>query len=107
MTVDQQNGLLAMTDNANMAMPEYHFGYVRFYSLADIHNPVIVGREKLAEALSGIPGRVSLLNGYAYVSTAGVGIQVVDINATIERQKAGGDSDGGGRDALHISIFTC
>ena len=94
LAVDQQNSLLAMTDNFNMGIPEYHYGYVRFYSLANPKVPLLVGREKLAEAMSGVPLRVSILNDYAYVCTVGVGIQVVDIAASKARQQAGGASNG-------------
>lgn len=94
LAVDQQNSRMAMTDNYNMGISEYHSGYLRFYSLANPKVPVLVGREKLAEAMSGVPLRVTILNDHAYVCTVGVGIQVVDIQATIARQDAGGASDG-------------
>jgi len=57
------------------------YGYIRFYDLAaDPVHPPIVGREKLAEAFSGIPGRVAIWGDNAYVSTVMVGLQVVSIS---------------------------
>jgi len=92
--VDQETSRLAVTDNYKMGIAESHYGYIRFYSLADPKLPVLIGREKLAEAMSGVPLRVSIHNGYAYVCTVSVGLQVVDIQAAVDRQAAGGATDG-------------
>lgn len=92
--VDQETKRLAVTDNHNLSVSEYHYGYIRFYSLQNPKLPVLIGREKLAEAMSGVPLRVSIHNGYAYVCTVGVGIQVIDIQAAVDRQTAGGATNG-------------
>ncbi len=77
---DPNQAIMAMTEN--VVFPDNtQYGYIRFYDVvADSINPPIVGREKLAEAYSGIPGRVALWGDYAYVSTAGAALQVVSIS---------------------------
>ena len=52
---DPSRQLMAMTDN--YFWPDgNHYGYVRFYGLgASETDPPVIGREKLAEAYSGIP----------------------------------------------------
>lgn len=67
------------------------YGYVRFYDLSNPAKPTVVGQEKLAEAYSGIPGRLALAGNYAYVATVGAGIQVIDIEAA---KNHSGSSDG-------------
>jgi hypothetical protein len=47
---------------------------------ADPAKPAWIGQERLAEAYSGIPGRVAISGNYAYVSTVMAGLQVVDID---------------------------
>lgn len=90
------DGTLGMTDNIVFGDGN-QYGYVRFYDLLkdavnmkDVKN----GQEKLAEAMSGIPGRVAVSGNYAYIATAGAGLQVVDINAAKEHAKTGQMSDG-------------
>ena len=78
--VDQEGAVLGMTDDNRFA-DGGQFGYVRFYNLAaDPANPPLIGQEILAEAYTGIPGRLDLSGNYAYVATAGAGVQVVDID---------------------------
>ncbi len=92
--VDQQQSLLAMTEDIQYISGN-QYGYIRFYDIGtDPTNPEIVGREKLAEAFTGIPGRVALYGDYAYVAMVGVGLQVVDIGAAKERLPSGEPSDG-------------
>lgn len=76
--VDQQNGVLGISENIVFA-DGGQYGYVRFYDLgADPINPPKFGQEKLAEAYSGIPGRLGLADRHAYVATVGAGVQAVD-----------------------------
>ncbi len=101
--VDQENGILAVTDLISFSTisstvtsaaygtgqgTESNFnaiGSVRFYNIREV--PIGVGpggmwmgMERLAEQYSGVPGRVAIRDGYAYVATVMVGVQVVDIN---------------------------
>ena len=89
-------GTLAMIDNTVFADGN-QYGYIRFYDL--LQNAVNfkdakLGQEKLAEAYSGIPSRVAVNGNYAYIATAGTGLQVVDVNAAMEYAKTGQISDG-------------
>jgi len=89
--VDQQAGLLAMTEDIRFAGGN-QYGYVSFYDLnQDPANPVLVGREKLTEGFTGIPIRVALRGRYAYVATVGAGLQIVDVEAALSNA---GPSDG-------------
>ncbi len=97
--VDQDASLMAMTEDIEYSDGN-QYGYVRFYDLTNNPQavppvgpaaPVLVGKEKLAEAFSGIPGRLALSNGFAYIATVGVGLQVVDIQAA---RQYSGSADG-------------
>jgi hypothetical protein len=93
-SVNPDTKILGMTDSSTYSDGN-QYGYVRFYDLnANPEAPQIVGREKLAEAYSGIPGRLALFGDYAYIATTVAGVQVVDVNAAIERQKQGAVADG-------------
>jgi hypothetical protein len=90
--IDSVSKVMAITENITFSDGN-QYGYVRFYDLSESPGfPPIVGKEKLAEAYSGIPGRVSLYGGNAYVATTNVGVQVIGI----EQAKAnnGQSSDG-------------
>lgn len=92
--VDQSENVMAITEDIRWNDGN-QFGYIRFYDLAaDPAHPAVVGREKLAEAFSGIPGRVALQNNFAYVATAGLGLQVVDVTKARENQANNLSSDG-------------
>ncbi len=91
---DKNRALMAMTENITFTDGN-QYGYVRFYDLSSAPgNPPIIGREKLAEAYSGIPGRVALWGDYAVVSTAVAGIQIVNIREAIKNQADGKPSNG-------------
>jgi pimeloyl-ACP methyl ester carboxylesterase/uncharacterized Zn-binding protein involved in type VI secretion len=90
---DPNNPLLGMTENINFADGN-QYGYVRFYSLANPALPELVGREKLAEAYSGIPGRLALFGDYAFVATINAGLQVVSIAQTKANLTDNKPSDG-------------
>ncbi|MBI5485500.1 MAG: Ig-like domain-containing protein, partial [Deltaproteobacteria bacterium] len=90
---DPDRALMAMTDTVNFNDGNL-YGYVRFYSLANPALPVSVGREKLAEAFSGIPGRLALYDNYAFIATINAGIQVVSITQAVANQEANKSSDG-------------
>jgi hypothetical protein len=91
---NQGEGLMAMTENI-VWNDGNQFGYIRFYDiLSDPTNPVIVGREKINEAYSGIPGRVAMQGDYAYVASAASALQVVSISAAKENVSSGKPSDG-------------
>jgi len=84
--IDQDKRTMAITENILFADGN-QYGYIRFYDLAsNPANPPIVGREKLAEAMSGIPGRIALMDDKAYVATINAGLQVVDIVAAKDYQ---------------------
>ena len=71
-----------MTDNTEFGDGS-QYGFVRFYDLTiNPAQPPRIGQEQLAEAYSGIPGRVAVSGNYAYVSTVEAGLQVVDIAAS-------------------------
>lgn len=91
---DASQPVLAMTEN--IFFPDgTQYGYIRFYDLAaSATNPPRVGQEKLAEAYSGIPGRVAMWGDYAYVATAGAALQVVSISATKSHLNSGELSNG-------------
>lgn len=91
--VEQQEKLLGMTENITFADGN-QYGYLRLYDLSDPKKPVVVGREVLSEAYTGIPGRLAMRGDYAYVSTVGAGLQIVNTKAAIARQSAGGATDG-------------
>ncbi|MDH3976772.1 MAG: Ig-like domain-containing protein, partial [Deltaproteobacteria bacterium] len=79
--VDPERGILAITDYVRIYGGS-NYGYVRFYDITiDPEKPAKIGQERLAEAWSGLPGKVALRNGYAYVSTNGMGLHTVDINS--------------------------
>ncbi|MHB8845762.1 MAG: Ig-like domain-containing protein [Nitrospirota bacterium] len=91
--VDQQTGILAVTDLITYTMDSSTqstqstfnaIGTVRFFDLnGHPDNPGYqIGHERLAENYSGVPGRLAVSGNYAYVSTAMVGLQVVDIEAS-------------------------
>lgn len=81
---DPNRALLTMTENIAFADGN-QYGYIRFYDLAaNPINPPRVGQEKLAEAYSGIPGRVAMWGDYAYVATAAAALQVVSISTAID-----------------------
>jgi hypothetical protein len=85
LAVDQQAGVMAVTEDIAYAFAQMRSGMIRFYDLnEDPAHPTVIGRERLAENFSGIPGRVALSGGYAYVCTAGVGLQVVSVAAAID-----------------------
>lgn len=91
---DKDKALMGMTENITFADGN-QYGYVRFYDLSsEPGNPPVIGREKLAEAYSGIPGRLAMWGDYAVVSTAVAGIQIVNIKQAIENQTNGQHSDG-------------
>ncbi|MEK6699220.1 MAG: hypothetical protein AABZ10_09290 [Nitrospirota bacterium] len=100
--VDQGSSMLAMTEDIRYA-DSNQYGYVRFYDLTNDPqatppsgpaSPRIAGREKLAEAYTGVPMRISLMNNFAYIATVNIGIQVVDVNAAKEFMLTGKQSDG-------------
>ena len=95
--VEQDGAVMGMTDD-NRYADGNQYGYVRFYDLAadpaNPANPPLIGQEKLAEAYSGIPGRLDLAGNYAYVATAGAGLQVVDIDRAKSHVSGGTSSDG-------------
>lgn len=78
-----------MTDN--VVFPDgAQYGYVRFYNLPTspylLQNQTVrTGQQRLAEAYSGIPGRVAMTDNYAYVASVNSGLQIVDI----EKAKTG------------------
>ncbi len=90
---DSSKALMAMTDTVNFADGS-QYGYVRFYSLLNPALPVLVGREKLAEAYSGIPGRIALYSDYAFVATINAGLQVVNISQASANLAESKPSDG-------------
>jgi chitobiase/beta-hexosaminidase-like protein/glucodextranase-like protein/Big-like domain-containing protein/LVIVD repeat-containing protein len=91
---DKDKALMGMTENITFADGN-QYGYVRFYDLSsEPGDPPVIGREKLAEAYSGIPGRLTMWGDYAVVSTAVAGIQIVNIKQAIENQNDGQPSDG-------------
>jgi hypothetical protein len=80
-SVEPLSGIMAMTENIRFA-DNTQFGYLRLYDIAKFAKaPILTGREILAEAYSGIPGKVVASGDYAYVLTIGEGIQIVDIQA--------------------------
>ena len=95
--VEQDGAVMGMTDD-NRYADGNQYGYVRFYDLAadpaNPANPPLIGQEKLAEAYSGIPGRLDLAGNYAYVATAGAGLQVVDIDRAKSHVSGATSSDG-------------
>ena len=90
---DPDKALMAMTDTVNFTDGN-HYGYIRFYSLANPALPEFVGREKLAEAYSGVPGRIALYDNYAFIATTNAGLQVVDISQARANQADHKPSDG-------------
>lgn len=93
-SVNPASNIMGMTDSITYSDGN-QYGYVRFYDLNENpETPQIVGREKLAEAYSGIPGRLALFGDYAYIASTVSGVQVVDVKAAIERQKQGTAADG-------------
>jgi hypothetical protein len=98
--VDSQSGVLGITDWIRYASGN-QFAYVRFYDIAaDPINPPYLGQERLAEG-PGIPLRLALADGHAYVATAGIGVQVVDVEAA---RADSGFSDGSSLVGLFDSI---
>ncbi len=100
--VDQDNSLLALTEDIRYVSGS-QYGYIRFYDLTNNPqgtppttpaDPKLIGREKLAEAYSGVPMRLSMMNKFAYVATVNVGVQVVDIEAAKAFMQTGGQADG-------------
>ncbi len=106
--VDQEQKLLAMTEDIFYYGTGNQYGYIRFYDLRNIQpnpatpsqysndpgDPHIIGREQLTEAYSGIPMRLALLGDYAYVATVNLGLQVVDIKKAKQMMQEGKHSDG-------------
>ena len=90
---DPDKALMAMTDTVNFTDGN-QYGYIRFYSLLNPALPEFVGREKLAEAYSGVPGRIALYDNYAFVATTNAGLQVVDITQARANQTDHNSSDG-------------
>lgn len=90
---DPNKALMAMTDTVNFSDGN-QYGYVRFYSLLNPVLPVLAGREKLAEAYSGIPGRIALYGDYAFVATINAGLQVVSISQASANLTENKPSDG-------------
>ena len=89
--VEKQRGILAVSEDISFVGGS-RFGYIRFYDIAtNPQAPTLVGKEKLAEEFSGLPGRLALSGNYAYVATVGAGVQVVDIEAA---RNHAGTSDG-------------
>ena len=93
------DGTFGMTENIQFADGN-QYGYARFYDLLkstinikDIKE-IKTGQEKIAEAMSGIPGRIAVSDNYAYIATAGAALQIVDINAAKAYAKTGQMSDG-------------
>ncbi|ABQ27194.1 Ig-like domain-containing protein [Geotalea uraniireducens] len=73
-------GIMAMTENIVFGDGN-QYGYIRFYDIkTDPVNPAIIGKQRLAEAYSGIPGRLALAGEYAYIATAAAALQVVSIS---------------------------
>jgi hypothetical protein len=103
--VDQQTGVLALTDLITYSTYDLSstaggydsnaVGHVRFYDLtidpAHVELALWMGQEILSENYSGIPGRVAISGNYAYVAVVMVGIQVVDI----EKAKAFSSANAG------------
>lgn len=93
---------MAITENITFADGN-QYGYVRFYDLSELPGfPPIVGREILAEAYSGIPGRVAMYGNNAYVATTNVGVQVVGVEEA--KSANGGSSDGSSIVGVYDSI---
>jgi len=94
LAINQDKKIMGMTENITFSDGN-QYGYVRFYDLyADPANPPIIGREKLTEAYSGIPGRIAMMGDFAYVATINAGLQVIDIQLAISNQNNGQPSDG-------------
>ncbi|MBI5485498.1 MAG: Ig-like domain-containing protein [Deltaproteobacteria bacterium] len=96
---EKDKDIMAMTDNVIWTDPVtgggIQYGYVRFYDLStNPGEPPIIGREKLSEAYSGIPGRLALWGDYAVVNSVVAGVQIVNIKQAIKNQKDGKSSDG-------------
>ncbi|MDH3976790.1 MAG: hypothetical protein OEV42_21215, partial [Deltaproteobacteria bacterium] len=84
--IDADTNILAVTDSVSI-YGGGQYGYVRFYDVSDPANPDYIGQEQLAEAWSGLPGRVAIYNGHAYVSTVMTGLHVVDITKARDYSK--------------------
>jgi hypothetical protein len=100
--VDANQGLLCVTENIRWADGN-HYGYLRVYNArslilaasdlqlssaekAEYRRPV--GKAQLAEAFSGVPGRLVLRQGYAYIANTGAGVQVVDLGKAVSADAA-------------------
>lgn len=91
---DKDKPLMAITENIVWSDGNQS-GYIRFYNLSfSPETPPIVGREILAEAYSGILGRVALWGDYAVVNSAGAGVQIVNTRQAITNQADKKNSDG-------------
>lgn len=84
--IDETTNTLAVTDSVSI-YGGGQFGYVRFYNIGDPASPVYEGQERLAENWSGMPGRVAIYKGHAYVSTVMTGLHVVDITKARDYKK--------------------
>jgi hypothetical protein len=94
LAVNQDKELLGMTENITFADGN-QYGYVRFYDLnANSDDPPIIAQEKLAEAYSGIPGRIAMMGDYAYVATINAGLQVISLETAKANFTIGSRSDG-------------
>jgi hypothetical protein len=100
-SVDQNNMVLGITEEISF-IGGSRMGYVRFYDLSkNPAEPQVIGQEKLAEDFSGFPGSIDILNGYAYIATVGIGLQVIDIARASEiRAITDGTSIVGGLDPI-------
>lgn len=96
--------MLAVTENIQYSDGN-QYGYLRLYDLTTPANPTVIGREILAEAYSGMPGRVALTGDYALIATAGAGLQVVNTATAKKNQTEGIASDGSAVVTAFDSIY--
>ncbi|MBI5236002.1 MAG: hypothetical protein HY886_07125, partial [Deltaproteobacteria bacterium] len=74
--------MIGVTENLVFTGSGSQYGMVRFYDIAtNPAAPKVVAQERLSEAWSGVPDRLVMANGYAYVVTLGAGLQVVSVEA--------------------------
>jgi len=104
--VEPQMKLMGITEN--ISFPDGNqYGYVRFYDLTDPTSPNLgnpVGKEMLAQAYSGIPGRLAMQGSYTFIATVNAGLQVVDVKTALKYVTDGATADGssivGGYDSV-------
>lgn len=64
------------------------YGFLRIYSLADYTNPIKIASDTISDATadlmpqlgSGYPYRIRIVGNKAYVTTVGIGLQVIDLD---------------------------